>query len=308
MSPMLKIKNFPMTKNNIKMTSISKTHTSQDRPSSHYRSLPKEEFDDISSRILYEDNHLLILNKKVGEIVQGDKTGDEPLSEKLKAFISERDLKPGRVFIGVPHRLDRPVSGIAVFAKTSKALERLNEMFREGSSSGNENDSASGNNDAPLDGNCSASGNNDMHIKDNLSLNRENDRRINKTYWALVEHCPEPNEGVLRHYLLRNEKQNKSYAYSTPKSGAKEAVLKYHLLKATKNYFLVEIELLTGRHHQIRCQLSAIGCPIKGDLKYGARRSNKDGGISLHARTISIIHPVRKERIEIIAPTEMESL
>ena len=241
--------------------------------SSPFRTLSPAEFDDIAARILYEDNHLLIFNKKTGEIVQGDKTGDEPLSETLKAFIAQRDSKPGNVFIGVPHRLDRPVSGIAVFAKTSKALERLNEMFRDSSASGNE--------DA---------------------------RRITKTYWALVEHCPEPAEGVLKHYLLRNEKQNKSYAYTSPKPGAKEAVLKYHLLKATKSYFLVEVELLTGRHHQIRCQLSAIGCPIKGDLKYGARRSNKDGGISLHARTISMIHPVRKERIEITAPTEMELL
>lgn len=254
-----------------------------------YREISQEEFDGLSSRILYEDNHLLIFNKRPGEIVQGDKTGDEPLSDTLKAFIAQRDLKPGHVFMGVPHRLDRPVSGIAVFAKTSKALERLNEMFRDGAGYAAEaKSSAEGNEEQG-----SAEGN-------------VQSRRIVKTYWALVEHCPEPAEGELHHYLLRNEKQNKSYPYNRPTAGAKEALLRYKLLKATKSYFLVEVELLTGRHHQIRCQLSAIGCPIKGDLKYGARRSNKDGGISLHARSISFIHPVSKKRIEVIAPTELE--
>jgi len=230
-----------------------------------YRTLSPEEFDDLSSRILYEDNHLLVINKRVGEIVQGDKTGDEPLSDTLKAFIAQRDSKPGRVFMGVPHRLDRPVSGIAIFAKTSKALERLNDMFREGEG-----------------------------------------RRLQKTYWALVEKCPSPEEGELKHYLLRNEKQNKSYASDGPRDGAKEARLRYKLLGATERYFLVEVALLTGRHHQIRCQLAAIGCPIKGDLKYGARRSNRDGGISLHARSVRFEHPVRHEEIYIEAPTVME--
>ncbi len=229
-----------------------------------YRLLSEEEFQDIADRILYEDNHILIINKRAGEIVQGDKTGDEPLSETLKSFISQRDDKPGRVFVGVPHRIDRPVSGIALFAKTSKSLERLNAMFQSG----------------------------DIH----------------KMYWALVEKCPTPEQGELTHYLLRNEKQNKSYAYDRPVPDAKKAVLKYKLLKATERYFLVEVELLTGRHHQIRCQLSAVGCPIKGDLKYGARRSNKDGGISLHARSISFIHPTKKTEINVVAPTPLESL
>ncbi len=229
-----------------------------------YRELSETEFDDLRGRILYEDNHLLILNKRVGEIVQGDKTGDEPLSETLKAFIAQRDGKPGHVFVGVPHRLDRPVSGIAVFAKTSKCLERLNAMFRDG----------------------------DVH----------------KAYWALTCARPEPSDGELRHWLSRNEKQNKSYAY--PDDGrrhpadAKLARLRYKVLRDTDRYHLVEVELLTGRHHQIRCQLATIGCPIKGDLKYGAPRSNPDGGISLHARRITFDHPVRHESITIEAPVD----
>lgn len=231
--------------------------------SEFYRHIPADEFEDITSRILYEDNHLLVFNKRSGEIVQGDKTGDEPLSEKLKAFVAQRDSKPGQVFMGVPHRLDRPVSGVVILAKTSKALERLNEMFRS-----------------------------------------EGDK-IQKRYRALVEKCPEPAEGELVHYLLRNEKQNKSYAYTQPRNGAKESRLRYRLVHPTINYFLVEVELLTGRHHQIRCQLSTIGSVIKGDLKYGARRSNRDGGISLHAYSVSFIHPVKKERIEIIAHNEL---
>lgn len=231
--------------------------------SEFYRHIPADEFEDITSRILYEDNHLLVFNKRSGEIVQGDKTGDEPLSEKLKAFVAQRDAKPGQVFMGVPHRLDRPVSGVVILAKTSKALERLNEMFRS-----------------------------------------EGDK-IQKRYRALVEKCPEPTEGELVHYLLRNEKQNKSYAYTQPRNGAKESRLRYRLLHPTIRYFLVEVELLTGRHHQIRCQLSTIGSVIKGDLKYGARRSNRDGGISLHAYSVSFVHPVKKERIEIIAHNEL---
>ncbi len=212
----------------------------------------------ISEYILYEDNHILVFNKQVGQIVQGDKTGDEPLSELLKAFIKERDAKPGNVFMGVPHRLDRPVSGITLFAKTSKALERLNEMFREG--------------------------------------------RVKKTYWALVKNKPEQEEALLIHYLVRNEKQNKSYAHAKPVPNSKEAKLRYKLLASGTSYHLLEVELLTGRHHQIRCQLAAIGCAIKGDLKYGAPRSNPDGGISLHARSAEFIHPVKQENLKVVAP------
>ena len=225
-----------------------------------YRELSEEESGDLARRILFEDNHLLIFNKRVGEIVQGDKTGDEPLSETLKAFIAQRDAKPGRVFMGVPHRLDRPVSGISVFAKTSKCLERLDAMFREGS--------------------------------------------IHKTYWALTCARPEPAEGELQHWLYRNEKQNKSYAYDRERNNTKLARLRYRVLRDTDRYHLVEVELLTGRHHQIRCQLSTIGCPIKGDLKYGAPRSNPDGGISLHARRITFSHPVRHEEITVEAPVD----
>ena len=225
-----------------------------------YRPLSSEEAADIAARILYEDNHLLVFNKKAGEIVQGDKTGDEPLSETLKAFIAQRDDKPGHVFMGVPHRLDRPVSGIAVFAKTSKCLSRLDEMFRNG--------------------------------------------EVHKTYWALTCARPEPAEGELRHFLVRNERQNKSYAHERMTSGAKEALLRFRVLEDTERYHLVEVELLTGRHHQIRCQLSTIGCPIKGDLKYGAPRSNPDGGICLHARSLQMIHPIRKEEIRFEAPVD----
>lgn len=225
-----------------------------------YRDIAKSEFENIASRILYEDNHLLVFDKAVGEIVQGDKTGDEPLSETLKAFIAQRDAKPGQVFMGVTHRLDRPVAGLVVFAKTSKALERMNECFRKGD--------------------------------------------ISKRYWALVESAPPSESGELRHYLLRNERQNKSYAYDYPKVGSKEAILKYTLLGATQKYFLVEVELLTGRHHQIRCQLAAMGSIIKGDLKYGARRSNKDAGISLYSKKVSFVHPVKKESITIVGHSD----
>ena len=225
-----------------------------------YAELSAEAFADITSRILYEDNHVLVINKRVGEIVQGDKTGDEPLCDTLKAFIAQRDSKPGRVFMGVPHRLDRPVSGIAMFAKTSKALERLNEAFRDGS--------------------------------------------IYKTYWALTCAAPQPAEGELKDMLLRNEKQNKSYICKGGNPAAKEARLRYRTLRQFDRYTLVEVELLTGRHHQIRCQLSGIGCPIKGDLKYGAPRSNRDGGINLHARSIVFIHPTRKEPVTVVAPVE----
>ncbi len=219
-----------------------------------YRTLPESEFQDIAGRILLEDNHLLIFNKRTGEIVQGDKTGDEPLSETLKAFIAQRDGKPGQVFMGVPHRLDRPVSGVVLFAKTSKALERLNEMLRKG--------------------------------------------EIHKTYWALTGNKPDKASDTLIDNLVRNEAQNKSYV---AKNG-KEAKLKYTLIQTTDRYFLLEIQLFTGRHHQIRCQLAHMGCPIKGDLKYGAKRSNPDGGISLLARRIQFIHPVKKTEVDVTAP------
>ncbi len=214
--------------------------------------------------ILYEDNHLIVVNKRSGEIVQGDKTGDKPLSEIISRFIADRDNKPGAAFIGVPHRLDRPVTGIAVFAKTSKSLERLNEMFRNS--------------------------------------------EIEKKYWAIVANKPENTSGELKHYLVRNEKQNKSYASLMPKNDAKEARLRYKVLASSDRYHLIEVELLTGRHHQIRCQLAEIGCPIKGDLKYGAPRSNPDGSISLHARSIKFIHPVKKSDVIILAPPPEDSL
>lgn len=227
-----------------------------------YREMAPEERQDIERRILYEDNHLLIFNKNVGEIVQGDKTGDECLAETLKVFIAWRDNKPGKVFMGIPHRLDRPVSGICVFAKTSKALERLSEMFRSS----------------------------DVH----------------KTYWALCCSKPERQEGYLENWLARNEKQNKAYVINKPHGEAKLAKLNYRFLQSTERYHLIEVELLTGRHHQIRCQLSHLGCPIKGDLKYGAPRSNPDGGICLHARNIRFEHPVRKEALDITAPLPKE--
>ena len=219
-----------------------------------YRTISEQEYKDLESRILFEDNHIIVFNKRAGEIVQGDKTGDEPLSETFKAFIAQRDGKPGQVFMGVPHRLDRPVSGVCLFAKTSKALERLNDMLRNG----------------------------DIH----------------KTYWALTANKPPKEEDTLTDYLVRNEKQNKSYISKT----GKEARLKYKLIQTTERYFLLEIQLFTGRHHQIRCQLANMGCPIKGDLKYGAKRSNPDGGISLHARNIQFIHPVKKTEVDVTAP------
>ncbi len=225
-----------------------------------YRTMEPAEFEDIAARILYEDNHLLVMNKKVGEIVQGDKTGDECLCESLKAFIAQRDNKPGQVFIGLPHRLDRPVSGITVLAKTSKALERLNAMFRDGN--------------------------------------------VRKWYWALTCAEPNPTAGSLEDYIYRVERQNKSYIckQGAARKDARLAKLRYELIDRTERYFLVEVELLTGRHHQIRCQLSNIGCPIKGDLKYGAPRSNPDGGISLHARRITFVHPVKKTEMTVEAP------
>lgn len=214
--------------------------------------------------ILYEDNHIIIVNKTPGEIVQGDKTGDQPLSEKVKEYLKEKYNKPGNVFCGVTHRLDRPTSGIVVFAKTSKALSRLNDMFRNG--------------------------------------------EVDKTYWAIVKDRPPKEEDQLTHYLIKNEKNNKSNAYTSERPHTKKAVLHYRLIATSQNYYLLEIDLETGRHHQIRVQLARIGCPIKGDLKYGAARSNPDGSISLHARTISFVHPVSKEEILVTAPLPDDNL
>lgn len=208
---------------------------------------------------LYEDNHLLIVNKRCGDLVQQDTAGESALEDQIKQFIRTRDRKPGDVFLGVVHRIDRPVSGAVLFAKTSKALIRLNEMLRQG--------------------------------------------QIHKTYWAVTESMPVPEEGELSHYILRDAKRNRSYAYDTPRGEAKPARLRYKALASSSNYHLLEVDLLTGRHHQIRAQLSKIGCPIRGDLKYGARRSNRDGGISLHSRTIEFLHPVRKTPLSVTAPT-----
>jgi 23S rRNA pseudouridine1911/1915/1917 synthase len=214
--------------------------------------------------VIYEDNHIIAVNKTASEIVQSDKTGDIPLSETVKQWLKEKYNKPGNVFIGVAHRLDRPVSGVVLFAKTSKALSRLNEMFREG--------------------------------------------KIKKTYWAIVKNCPPQPEGELIHYLVRNEKQNKSYAYETEKPNSQKAILSYTIKSRSENYYLLEIDLKTGRHHQIRCQLAKIGCPVRGDLKYGYDRSNKDGGISLHSLKARFTHPVSKEEIEITAPLPEDKL
>lgn len=215
-------------------------------------------------QVVYEDNHVIIVAKRSGEIVQGDKTGDTPLSELVKQYIKEKYQKPGAVFIGVVHRLDRPVAGLVVFARTSKALERLNRMFAEG--------------------------------------------QVRKTYWAITKNRPPHEEDTLTHWLRRNEKQNKSYASETEKPGSKRAVLKYKVIGASTNYTLLEVQLMTGRHHQIRCQLAAIGCPIKGDLKYGAQRSNPDGSISLLARSVEFEHPVSHETIRAVAPLPVDSL
>lgn len=215
-------------------------------------------------QVLYEDNHIIIVSKLSGEIVQGDKTGDVPLSETVAAYLKEKYSKPGNVFVGVPHRLDRPVSGVVVLAKTSKALARLNEMFRVGS--------------------------------------------VDKRYLAIVKNRPKQAEGRLENWLVRNEKQNRSYAYDREVPGSKQAILDYRLVASSVNYHLLEVELLTGRHHQIRCQLSKMGCPIKGDLKYGAERSNPDGSISLHAFHVTFEHPVSHEMIDVKAPLPDDAL
>lgn len=215
--------------------------------------------------VLYEDNHIIAVNKTCNEIVQGDKTGDTPLSETVKAYIKEKYNKPGEVFLGVTHRLDRPTSGVVLFARTSKALTRLNEMFKS-------------------------------------------HEQIRKTYWAIVQGTPKVPEARLENYLIRNEAQNKSYIAKSGAKEAKQAILSYKTLAKGEHYTLLEINLETGRHHQIRCQLAAIGCPIKGDLKYGAKRSNPDGGICLHARQIEFIHPVSKQDICITAPVPDDAL
>ena len=214
--------------------------------------------------VIYEDNHLIAVNKTCREIVQGDKTGDQPLSEMLKAWLKKKYAKPGNVFIGVAHRLDRPVSGVVLFAKTSKALARLNTMFRDG--------------------------------------------KVKKTYWAIVKNRPPKDEDEVVNWLVRNENQNKSFAFDNERPGAKKAILHYRLVAASDRYFLLEIDLKTGRHHQIRCQLAHLGCPIRGDLKYGYPRSNRDGGISLHARSASFVHPVPQLPVQIVAPVPDDPL
>ncbi len=215
-------------------------------------------------QVVYEDNHIIIVSKRSGEIVQGDKTGDTPLSETVKQYIKEKHHKPGNVFLGVVHRLDRPVHGLVVFAKTSKALARLNEMFREGN--------------------------------------------VKKTYWAITKQTPKEMEATLTHWLVRNEKQNKSYAYDHEVNNGKKAMLHYRVIGHSDNYTLLEVNLMTGRDHLIRCQLAKIGCPLKGDLKYGAKRSNADGIISLLARHVTFVHPVSKEEISVEAPVPNDVL
>lgn len=215
-------------------------------------------------QIIYEDNHIIVVNKEPGEIVQGDKTGDTPLVETVKAWIKEKYAKPGNVFCGVVHRIDRPVGGLVVFARTSKALTRLNDMFRNG--------------------------------------------EVHKTYWAITRNKPEKPADTLTHWITTVERSNKSYACDHPKAGAKEARLAYRLIASSERYHLLEVNLMTGRKHQIRVQLSAIGCPIKGDLKYGDKRSNPDGSISLTARHIEFIHPVSGQQISLTAPVPDDTL
>ena len=215
-------------------------------------------------QVVYEDNHVIVVNKNSGEIVQGDKTGDLPLSEMVKQYIKDAYAKPGAVFLGVVHRLDRPVFGLVLFARTSKALERLNRMFANG--------------------------------------------EVHKTYWAITKNLPPKEEGRLENWIVRNEKQNKSYAYDTERPHSKKAILDYKVVGRTDNYCLLEVNLHTGRHHQIRCQLAHIGCPIRGDLKYGAPRSNPDGSISLLARRLEFVHPVSKQTIAVEAPLPDDNL
>ena len=213
-------------------------------------------------QVLFEDNHLIVVNKRAGDITQGDKTGDKPLSDVVKEYVKEKYNKAGNVFLGVVHRLDRPTSGVIIFARTSKALERLNKMLR--------------------------------------------DKTISKTYWAVIKNYPKKEKDTLINYLKKNPKNNKSSVYTKEITNSKKAILHYNIIKKLDNYSLVEIDLETGRHHQIRAQLSFMGFPIKGDLKYGFNRSNKDGSIHLHAQKIEFIHPVTKEQISVIAPTPKE--
>lgn len=210
-------------------------------------------------QVLYEDNHIIVINKRVGDLVQGDQTGDAPLSEIVKLYLKEKYNKPGDAYLGVIHRLDRPTSGLVVFAKTSKALTRLNESFKN--------------------------------------------RETQKTYWAVIKNASPKVEDTLEHFLVRNPKNNTSKAHSKEVPNSKKAKLTYRMFHQLKSYSVLEIDLHTGRHHQIRCQLAAVGCPIKGDLKYGADRSNPDGGIHLHARQLTFVHPVTKESLTITAPT-----
>jgi len=214
--------------------------------------------------VLYEDNHIIIVNKRAGDIVQGDKTGDQPLSEVVKDYIKNKYNKPGNVYLGVTHRLDRPTTGIVVFAKTSKVLPRMNKLF--------------------------------------------SDKKVNKTYWAVVKEKPENEKGTLIHWLKKNPKNNKSTAYNHEIKDSKKAILHYEVIQHLNNYFLLEVNLETGRHHQIRCQLASIGSPIKGDLKYGFDRSNKDASIHLHSRKIDFIHPVSKVQITVVAPTPKDPI
>lgn len=208
--------------------------------------------------ILYEDNHIIVVNKRGSDLVQGDKTGDETLDARIKEYLRVKYKKPGEAFIGVVHRLDRPVSGVVIYAKTSKALSRLSEMFRN--------------------------------------------KEVKKTYWAIVKEMPPSEEGLLKNFLRKNETQNKSYAWDTNVKGSKEASLHYRIIGRSDRYYLLEIDLQTGRHHQIRCQLAAAGCPVRGDLKYGYSRSNEEGNIDLHARSVEFIHPVSKENVKVSAP------
>ena len=220
--------------------------------------------DFTSDRVLFEDNHYIAVQKLCGDIVQDDKTGDESLLNMVKRFVKARDAKPGNVFLEVTHRIDRPVSGVVLFAKTSKGLSRMNNLFQEG--------------------------------------------KIGKKYWAVVKNRPPLDSDLLVHYLVRDSKKNKSYVYPREVHGSKEAKLKYRLVGKTKSYFLLEIELITGRHHQIRSQLSKIGCPIKGDLKYGYDRSNADGGINLHSRMFAFRHPITEDDVVILAPPPKDSI
>lgn len=226
--------------------------------------MPKTLSNSSNLQILYEDNHIIVVNKRAGDLVQGDKTGDKPLSDIVKSYLKNKYNKTGNVYLGVVHRLDRPTSGIVLFSKTSKALPRLNKLFAE--------------------------------------------KKAKKTYWAVVKNAPPNSKGTLTHWLRKNPKNNKSTAYIKDTENAKKAILHYKVLKELDNYILLEIELETGRHHQIRCQLSSIGSPIKGDLKYGFDRSNPDGSINLHARKLEFVHPVKKEPIKIIAPLPDDTL